>query len=189
MEHSRGAMPAPPDEDKENTGNVAASPSVQQQVGPRKPRAWLSALVDATPQKSAAPAPRTLVQNQFADDVPSDVSCESAPALARPEQRKPARLSEPSPTQLVIRRRPVPAAAPSAPLRESAGTQRGQERPALEAQAKREKNAASSSSSASRSATAAWLSSPRGDWYCSSARAKVAAGSVGLSPMPLEEIM
>ena len=55
MEHSRGAMPAPPDEDKENTGNVAASPSVQQQVGPMKPRAWLSALVDATPQKSAAP--------------------------------------------------------------------------------------------------------------------------------------
>ena len=39
------------------------------------------------------------------------------------------------------------------------------------------------------SAAHAWLVSPRGDWYCSSARARVASASMGLSPMPYEELL
>jgi hypothetical protein len=39
------------------------------------------------------------------------------------------------------------------------------------------------------SAANAWLSSQRGDWYCSSARAKAAAASIGLSPMPLDDLL
>ena len=45
------------------------------------------------------------------------------------------------------------------------------------------------SSGARSSAANAWLSSQRGDWYCSSARAKAAAASIGLSPMPLEDLL
>ena len=41
----------------------------------------------------------------------------------------------------------------------------------------------------SSAAAQKWLSSSRGDFYCSSARAKVAAASIGHTPMPLDELL
>jgi len=172
--------------------------------GPRclpKKTAWLSALVAETPPRRVDPGPKIVLQNQFVADaatpgrVPSPArrALSPAPDAATPppadcaEGAAPLCLAQPW-----DRHAGSPDASEGCSSMSDAATSATSPRPVLSPHrdvSGDDTARTPSSGGLSDSAARKWLNSSRGDWYSSSARAKVAASSMGFSPMPLEELL
>ena len=170
---------------------------------PKKKAAWLSALVAETPPRPAPqPGPKIMLQNQFIADSttpgrpgnkawsallpvpdmftlpPRDSPSDSvgAPLIIAPSGDRLANSSTSSARCSSVSDAATSASSPSSMLsshRDMSG----------------DATRTPSSSGLSDSAARKWLTSSRGDWYSSSARAKVAASSMGFSPMPINELL
>ena len=170
---------------------------------PKKKAAWLSALVAETPPRPAPQTgPKIVLQNQFIADSttpgrpgnkawsallpvpdmftlpPRDSPSDSvgAPLIIAPSGDRLANSSTSSARCSSVSDAATSASSPSSMLsshRDMSG----------------DATRTPSSSGLSDSAARKWLTSSRGDWYSSSARAKVAASSMGFSPMPIDELL